>query len=301
MTTSPQLELLKVLVCMAWADGEFANSELNFIKHIARQLDPGADEWLQLEMYMDEKVGEEEAKRVTRRFLAHIRRPAERRRLIETVEQLLKSDEVLSDTEREWLKDLEQAIAETSQRSYLLDGLRSFLRIGAAGRHLPGGGRDAEFHDFIHNRVLFKLRRRLRSEQLEQVGRPETLKKLTLSAAFLAHVGYVNDEFLPQEGEYLRNVLCKVWGVSAPMAEAITSVAMETAAKGLDLYRLMEETKATMSLRERKNLLQGLFALIRAEGQMSNEEIEAIRKIAYGLGFSHREFINAKLKALGKS
>ena len=301
MTTSAQLELLKVLACMAWADGEFANSELNFIKDFARRLDLGADEWLQLEMYMDEKVRAEEAGRVIRRFLAHIRRPAERRRLIGTVEQLLKSDELLSDTEREWLEDLEQAIAETSQRSYLLDGLRSFLRIGAAGRHPPAGGRDAEFHDFIHNRVLFKLRRRLGSEQLEQVGRPETLKKITLSAAFLAHVGYVNDEFLPQEVEFIRSVLCKVWRVSAPMAEAITNVAMETAAKGLDLYRLMEETKATMSLPERKDLLQGLFALARAEGKMSNEEIEEIRKIAYGLGFSHREFINAKLKALGKS
>ncbi len=300
MTTSAHLEFLKVLACMAWADGEFTNSELNFIKQFARQFNLGADEWLQLEMYMDEKVSEEEARRVIRRFLSHRRRPGERRRLKTTVELLLKSDESLSDSEREWVEDLEQAVAETSRASFFLDGLRSLLRVGAAGRDASARGRDSEFHDFIHNRVLFKLRRRLGSKRLEQMGKPETLKKLTLSAAFLAHVGYVNDEFLPQEEEYIRRVLRKVWGLTAPVAEAITAIAAETATKGLDLYRLMEEAKAALSLRERRSLLRGLFTLARAEGKMSNEEIEEIRKIAYGFGFSHRDFINAKLKVLGK-
>jgi len=33
---------------------------------------------------------------------------------------------------------------------------------------------------------------------------------------------------------------------------------------------------------------------------MTGEEIEEIRKIAYGLDLTHREFINAKLKVLGR-
>jgi len=49
---------------------------------------------------------------------------------------------------------------------------------------------------------------------------------------------------------------------------------------------------------ERKRSIESLFALSKAEGKMSNEEIEEIRKIAYGLNLSHREFINAKLKIL---
>lgn len=133
------------------------------------------------------------------------------------------------------------------------------------------------------------------------MGRPEKVKKITLSAAFLAHVGYVKDGFHRQEVEFMKKVLCDVWSVSAPMAEAITNIAMESASKGLDLYRLMEETKATMPLPERRDLLHGLFALAKAEGQTASEEIEEIRKIAYGLGFSHREFINTKLKAMRKN
>jgi uncharacterized tellurite resistance protein B-like protein len=286
---------------MAWADGEFSNTELNFIKRLARQMDLSADEWLQLEMYMDEKVREEEALRVTRRFLAQINRPVRRRQLTEIVGQLLTSDEVLSDTEREWLEDFERTVAETSQASFLVDGLKSFLRIGSGGRQGPvPAGREAEFYDFIHNRVLFRLRRRVGSQRLENVGRPEKLKKITLSAAFLAQVAYAKDDLDPQEVEVIQKALRAMWDLSESMAQAITGVATESASKGLDLYRVMEEAKAVMSLPERKRLLQGLFAVAKAEGRTSSEEIEEIRTIAYGLGFSHREFINAKIKAMGK-
>ena len=301
MAKSAQFNFLKVLACMAWADGEFSNAELNFIKNFARHFDLNADDWLQLEMYMDEKVSEEEARRLTRSFIAQVRSPLQRRELTGIVAQLLQSDEVLSDEEREWLEDLRRAVAETSLPSFLVDGLRSFLRIGAEKQEPAARGREAEFHDFIHNRVLFRLRRRLSAQQLEQAGRPEKLKRITLAAAFLAHVGYVTDDFHAEEVEFIKRILREVWHLSTPMAEAITSIAMETASKGLDLYRLMDETKAVMSMPERKDLLHGLFALAKAEGKTSSEEIEEIRKIAYGLGFSHRDFINAKLKAMGKS
>ena len=53
-----------------------------------------------------------------------------------------------------------------------------------------------------------------------------------------------------------------------------------------------------MSKPEKKRLLEGIFALAMAEGRMSNEEVEEIRKIAYMLDFSHKQFIEAKLKVL---
>ena len=42
------------------------------------------------------------------------------------------------------------------------------------------------------------------------------------------------------------------------------------------------------------------LGLAQAENKMSSQEIEEIRKIAYGLDLTHREFINAKLKVLGR-
>lgn len=285
---------------MAWADQEISRPEISLIGRLMHSFHLSGDERMQVEMYLEEKVDSDEAKRVTRRFLSRVRRPAERKNLVTTVETLLESDERRTAEERAWLQELHDAVAESSG-SFLLDGLRSVLRIGAAGAAGSGSGREAQLHDFIHNRVLFKLRHRVGAKILERETNPDKLKELTLCAAFLARVGYVDEKFLPQEKQFIQKLLRDVWGVSLSLAEAVCGVAMEAVNQGLDLFRLIQETKATLSVNKRKTLLEALFALALAEGKMTGEEIEEIRKIAYGLEFTHREFINAKLKVLGRS
>jgi uncharacterized tellurite resistance protein B-like protein len=299
MASSTQIEFLKVLACMAWADKEVTRPEISLIGRLTHDFQLSGDDRLQVEMYLDEKVTAEEAKRVTRRFLARVRRPAQRKQLLATVEKLLDSDEHRAPEEHEWLDELHGAIAESSG-SFLLDGLRSVLRIGSAGAAGPDSGRESQFHEFIHNRVLFKLRHRVGAKTLEHETKPDKLKELTLCAAFLAQVGYVDDDFLPQEKQFIQNLLGEVWGLSTAMAEAVCGVAIETANGGLDLFRLLQETKATLSFNRRKKLLEALFGLALAEEKLTGPEVEEIRKIAYGLELTHREFINAKLKVLGR-
>ena len=298
MALPMQVEFLKVLACVAWADEEVTNAELNFIKQFVRRFDLSGDEWMQVELYLSERVDAEEMKQVTRRFFSRVHRSKERRMLVEAVENLLRADENLTDTEQEWLRDLQEVVSGAKKTVFFLDGLKSLLRIGGENQQGTDEGRDADLHDFIHNRVLFKLRRRLGSERLEECGTPAKLKKLTLSAALLGRVGYVDNEFLPQEEAFMKKVLSETWGASPPVAEVITEIAIETVRHGVDLHRLVKEVKETMSKPEKKNLLEGIFALAMAEGRMSNEEVEEIRKIAYMLDFSHKQFIDAKLKIL---
>ncbi|MFQ5960619.1 MAG: TerB family tellurite resistance protein [Candidatus Methylomirabilales bacterium] len=298
MALPMQVEFLKVLACVAWADEEVTDSELNFMKQFVRRFDLSGEEWVQVEIYLAEKVAAEEMRRVTRRFLSRVRRPRERRMLMDAVGHLLQADENLTDREREWMQDLQEVVSGAKGRAFFLDGLTSLLRIGGASRESPDEGREADLHDVIHTRVLCKLRRRLGSQRLEKEGNPEKLKKLTLGAALLARVGYVDNEFLPQEETFMKKVLREIWGTSPSMAEAVAQIAIETARRGVDLYRLVQEVKGTMSMPERKRLIEGIFALSMAEGKMSNEEVEEIRKIAYMLDFSHKAFIEAKLKVL---
>jgi uncharacterized tellurite resistance protein B-like protein len=296
MASPTQIEFLKVLACMAWADEEVTRAEISLIGGLMHELQLSGEDRLQVEMYLDEKVGSQEARRVTRRFLARVHRPGSRKQLVETVEKLLDSDARCTPEEREWLQELRDAVTESSG-SFLIDGLRSILRIGAGGADRSDPVREAELHDFIHNRVLFKLRRRVGAKILEQADK---LKELTLCAGLLAQVGYVDEEFLPQEKQFMQKVLCEIWGISPTLTEAVCSVAIETANRGLDLFRHIQEAKATLSVSRRRTLLEALFGLALAEGKMTGPEIEEIRKIAHGLDFTHREFINAKLKVLGQ-
>ena len=299
MSSPTPVELLKVLACMAWADQQLTRSEITLIGRWMHEFRLSGEERTQVELYLDEKVDAAEARRIIRRFLSRVRRPAQRTQLLATVEKLLDGDERRTAEEQAWLRELRGAVAESSG-SFLLDGLRSVLRIGAATVDPSQSGREAHLHDFIHNRVLFKLRHRLGAEALERETKPDKLKELTLCAAFLARVGYVDEAFLPQERAFIEKLLREIWRISPSLAEAVCGVAIEVAGAGLDLFRLIQEAKATLSMSKRKTLLEALFALALAEGKLSGEELEEIRKIAYGLEFTHREFINAKLKRLSR-
>ena len=299
MAAKPQIEFLKVLACMAWADDELSRHELHLIGRLMHDLQLSADEQLQVQIYLDERVSLNEARRLTRRFLAHVRRPALRRQLVATVEEVLGYQKERTPAAREWLQELHDAIAESSG-SFLIDGLRSLLRLGISQDEASTADREHHLHDFIHNRVLFKLRHRLGATLLESETKPEALKELTLIATFLARVGYVDEEFLPKEKQFIENLLQNLWGISPAIAEAVCGIAMESANGNLDLFRLMQESKATLSIPKRKRLVEASFALAQVEGKMTGAEIEEIRKIAYGLELTHREFINAKLKVLGK-
>ena len=160
MASSTQIEFLKVLACMAWADEEVTRSEMALIGRLMHEFHLTGEEQLQVELYLEEKVDLAEARRVTRRFLARVHHSAERKRLVETVEKLLDSGERRTPQQQQWLQELHDAIAESSG-SFLLDGLRSLLRIGSLDVAETDPGREAYLHDFIHNRVLFKLRHRV--------------------------------------------------------------------------------------------------------------------------------------------
>jgi uncharacterized tellurite resistance protein B-like protein len=299
MAATVEVAFLQVLACAAWADERVSNAEINFLKRFVREFNLGGDEWAQVEMYLDEPVDAAERKRVTRRFLSRVHRAKERRRLLDAVAEMLHSDEEVAGKEREWLEELRDLVSGARRSAFLLDGLKSLLRGGRIASGAAQPGREADLHDFIHNRVLFKLRRRLPTGRLEKEGSPEKLKKLCLSAALLGRVGYVDSEFLPQEQAFLKKVLKDSWHVSAVTADAVAQIALEVGGQGIDLHRLLQEAKATLSGEDRHRTLDALFALAHAEGKMSSEEIEEIRTVAHGLGFSQRQFINAKLKVLG--
>lgn len=301
MTGSTNLEFVKVLACMAWADTEVTHDELNFIKRFARGFDLSGDEWNELRMYLEEPVDAREMQRVTRRFLARVRGSKHKRALLQAVEQLLRSKAEFSDREREWLGDLKEIVAESGGGAFLVDGLKSLLRIGAGGSSLEDQGREADLHEFIHDRVLFKLRRSVGAERLESEGSPEKIKKLSLSASLLAHVGYVDESFVPEEETLLKKLLREIWGASSALAEAIAHTAVAAVRKGFDLHRLVQEVKANMSAPQRRLLVEAMFALARAEGKAAHLEIEEIRKVAISLDFTHKEFIESKIDGLRSS
>ena len=61
-------------------------------------------------------------------------------------------------------------------------------------------------------------------------------------------------------------------------------------------FRLTREFSTSTMEEERVRFLDVLFAVADADGHVSHEEIEEIRRIAKSLNLTHKQFIGAKLK-----
>ena len=60
-TSALTLDLAKLMIAAAWADGSLSNDEINAMKDLLFTLDEiSSEEWKRLEMYMNEPVAGEE-------------------------------------------------------------------------------------------------------------------------------------------------------------------------------------------------------------------------------------------------
>ena len=93
----------------------------------------------------------------------------------------------------------------------------------------------------------------------------------------------------------MRRVLTARSDLEAEHSELVASVVSEESLKGLDRYRLVQGFLELSTPEERRMLVSCLFDVATADHDLPAEEHEEIRGIAYGLGLSHRQFIEAKL------
>ena len=67
--------------------------------------------------------------------------------------------------------------------------------------------------------------------------------------------------------------------------------------RGLDRSRLISEYTAQLGFDERIGVLDLLFAIAVADGGLTHAELEELRGISAAMHLSHRQYINAKLRA----
>jgi uncharacterized tellurite resistance protein B-like protein len=148
---------------------------------------------------------------------------------------------------------------------------------------------------FLHNKVLYRLRRQLKQREAQVAADDRRLSFWALFGGLLGRVMVADDNLHEQEVEAMRRVLAARSDLDAEHSELVTSVVSEESLKGLDRYRLVQGFLELSTPEERRMLVSCLFDVATADHDLPAEEHEEIRGIAYGLGLSHRQFIEAKL------
>ena len=75
MIRGDALALLKVLIAAAWADNRLSQSEMNYLKTLARRFNLSDADWVELEPYLEDASSESEVDAFFKDMLARIATP----------------------------------------------------------------------------------------------------------------------------------------------------------------------------------------------------------------------------------
>ena len=94
------MNLAKLLIAAAWADGELSNDEVNALKDLLFLVpEMTGQDWLELELYMDSPVTPQERDRLLRSVLDQVRSAKDKRLVVETLKKLIEVDGIVSEEE----------------------------------------------------------------------------------------------------------------------------------------------------------------------------------------------------------
>jgi uncharacterized tellurite resistance protein B-like protein len=291
------MDLAKLLIAAAWADGELQNEEINSLKDLFFNLKGvTGDEWAHLEVYMDSPVDAQEREKLLSRVLSNIRSEEDKVLVVTTLERLFEADGKVTAEEEIALEEIRSAVSGVATGFF--SKLSKLVKGAAAKRdenYKARAAREGRVDDYVENTIYYQLKSDMQKKGTD-IGIPEQkLRKLCLAAGLLARISAVDDEISEEEKQTIRQVLSTEWNLSEREADLVARISCDRTLKGLDYFRLSRGFFDCADIHERRRFLKCLFKIANASGKTSYDETEEIRKIANSLKLAHKDFIEAKL------
>jgi uncharacterized tellurite resistance protein B-like protein len=299
------LTLAKVMIALAWTDGEITYEEKECLKdllfHIPNEgLEAGiqltAQEWAMLDIYMDSPVGDAERARLVADLQDAIRNSEDKQIVIAYLTQIVKADGDISPEEQKALDKIENAVDDSG--TGFMDSLRSLFggsmsRRSAAVADAPN--REEYFNEFLNNKVYFELKQQLAAKGKTLDIPDEELRRMGLAGGLMTRIIKVDQAVTEAEIDTMVDAIQRYWEIDRDTAVFIARAALSSLDQTYDYYRMTRQFGEMTSRDERLGFLKVLFQIAAADGKATINEIEEIRLIARGINLSHQDFIAAKL------
>jgi len=276
--------LARVLAATGWADKTLTSAEIENLKDLLFQfqrsvIDPREDALFQ--MYIKSPVDAAERQRLVEELRETVWSEEDKTYVSSALKKMVEADGKVTEEEQAVLDHIHASI-ESVDTGILGDLGRlvrgAMQRRSQAVRNAPN--REKFFEDFLKNKVYYEVRRRLDLSHSDIVIQDEDLRKLSLIGGMMAHVAHVDHVVLENETDKLTSILETTWGLSREAALFVTECALADVSRDFDYLRMTREFTELTTAAERNNLLDLLFAVAYADGEVSNEELLEITYIA---------------------
>jgi uncharacterized tellurite resistance protein B-like protein len=293
------MTLGKVIIAVAWADGQVTREEVNSLKTLLLRLPKvSAREWARLEMYIETPVDEAERNRLVEELRQSISSQSDKELVRTALQDMVHADDVVTADEQQVMAEISAAIdsVEVGAMGGLFQLVKDMVgRQSQATADAPN--REQYFEDFVKNKVYYSVQRRLELNEGELKLSDDKLRKLSLAGGIMARVARVDEEVTETEFNQIVEVLQAEWKIPREEATFVAEVAVSDTAAEMDRFYLIDGFMKVCSSAELIEFLDVLFAVAAADAEISYDETEEIRSIATAFNLPHKYFIKAKLKA----
>ena len=139
--------------------------------------------------------------------------------------------------------------------------------------------------------------KKLLSEFTAQPVREQGIDFNTALAALLVEVMRADGQYLAVESEKIAELLVKRCELNVNQVKALLNQAEQMVEEAIDLYVFVKQINSQTTDVERIEIIELLWCVAYADGELDSYEDHTIRKIAGLLYVSHVDFIAAKLSA----
>jgi uncharacterized tellurite resistance protein B-like protein len=293
MTRAHRLSFLKVLAAMAWADGSVEDEERNRIKVLFNRFDLDPGDRREVDALLEAPVSFERALELTKEFAGRIAPPGSRGELLRELEEMIGSREDRAPEEAELLDHVRAILSGHT----VVDGLVEKLR-GLFGRTLFSGREPAaspgRLTEYARNSALRQLHDRFRAKGWSLDRDLPEWNRVTLLGVLLADVAHLGRGWDHGERDVVAKVLSEQLDMDEPQRELLLEVMAGERERDTDLQKICAEYCRISTMSERLDIVEALFAVAAADGSISKDEVERIRKIADLLWISNPEYLSVR-------
>jgi uncharacterized tellurite resistance protein B-like protein len=295
--------LAKVLAAAGWADNKLTSHEIESLKDLLFQfqrsvIDPREDAMFQ--MYIKSPVGAAELERLVADLRETVWSEEDKTYVHSALMRMVEADGEVTEEEQAVLDRIYVSIesVDTGMLGDLGRLVRGALRRRSrAVRNAPN--REKYFEDFLKDKVYYEVRRRLDLIHSDIVIPDKELRKLSLVGGMMAYVARVDGVILENEVEKITSLLETTWGLSQEAAVFVMQCAIADVSRDFDYLRMTREFTELTTAAERNKLLELLFVIANADGEVSNEELLEITYLADYFLLSLDRVNKALLKVTG--
>lgn len=282
------LTLAKLLVAVAWADGELQDEEVQILKDLVYKIpDLSRDDWASVEVYMDEPITANECVQLMAKFKSLIKTDADKEYAVQALKDVVYADGHVDESER---KLYELIVSEIQEASVGFDKRLEELFRGARNKRRDALNkiprRERNIDEFLENPIFFRSFRKLTDSGINVQMDKSELEKLCVAGALLACVAQADGEIHPNEVVLIRRLLKKYWHISDAAARIVSEIAVNHEVAGMDILRMCRKFFSETDSESRMDFFRALVALVKSDYEVHPNERERLRSIAINLKIS---------------